>query len=80
MFRDLQKDFRRASMQPHGASGAITSKRTANTSNDVEIKTPAPEQSAQPSTEEEKRTSVHDRIRVPVTYDDLPGEEPVEGI
>ncbi|KMT17973.1 hypothetical protein BVRB_2g033190 [Beta vulgaris subsp. vulgaris] len=78
--REFEKEFRRASMQPHGASGAITSKRTANTSNDVEIKTPAPEQSAQPSTEEEKRTSVHYRIRVPVTYDDLPGEEPVEGI
>lgn len=62
--------------QPPSASDSITSKPVVSTlENDCEINTPIEEQSGQPSTGE-KRIPVHDRIRVPVSYDDLSVQEP----
>ncbi|KAL2940211.1 Phosphorylated adapter RNA export protein [Bienertia sinuspersici] len=73
--KEFEKQFRRpfSNAQPPGPSCAITSKPMASTSDDVELE-PA-ELSVQPIIEE-KRSSVHDRIRVPVSYDDLSGEDP----
>ncbi|XP_021739061.1 uncharacterized protein LOC110705486 [Chenopodium quinoa] len=74
--RDFEKQFRRPSVQPPSASDAMTGKPVASTSdNDCEIETPVQEQLPQPSAGE-KRVPVHERIRVPVSYDDLPVEEP----
>lgn len=68
---EFEKQFMRPRGQPPSASDSITSKPVVSTlENDCEINTPAEEQSGQPSTGE-KRIPVHDRIRVPVSYDDL---------
>ena len=64
-------------MQPSGGSGAISSKAISSTPNcDSQTENPAADELARQPSTMQNRGSVHDRIRIPVTYDDLLGEEP----
>lgn len=78
--KEFEKQFRQPTigqrpMRSNNPSQAAAPCKTSAQTSDVvpEIKTPEAEQPAQPASGE-KRKSVHDRIRVPVSYDDLPGD------
>ncbi|XP_057516420.1 uncharacterized protein LOC130797720 [Amaranthus tricolor] len=76
--KEFEKQFRRpVNVQPSGGSGAISSKAISSTPNcDSQTENPAADELARQPSTMQNRGSVHDRIRIPVTYDDLLGEEP----
>lgn len=83
--KDFEKQFKRPTIvqpstkiidnAPQSVEDAITGKKTPASDDDVEVENPEENQPPQTSTEE-KRRSVRDRLRVPVSYDDLLSEEP----
>ncbi|XP_057477279.1 uncharacterized protein LOC130764982 isoform X3 [Actinidia eriantha] len=82
--KEFEKQFRQQNVRQHPMqnkeasprrTGPTSTNQTAAIASDSSPRAPDVENQVEQSNDEAKRVSVHDRIRVPVTYDDLLGEE-----